>query len=62
MPIINSSDKRGRYYKWGKSGKKYYYNTERGKKRAKSKAIAQGRAILFGRLKNKDGDFVLKFK
>ena len=25
MPIINSSDTHGRYYKWGDHGHKYYY-------------------------------------
>ena len=45
MPVISGRDKKGKYLKWGKSGKKYYYNSEASKKRARVKALEQARAI-----------------
>jgi len=45
MPLINSIDKFGRYYRWGKTKKKWYYRTEEERKRAKFNAIIQGYAI-----------------
>lgn len=45
MPVICSEDSKGKYCKWGSKGKKYYFNTERGKKSAEKKALEQGKAI-----------------
>lgn len=50
MPLTNSSDGRGRFYRWGyagERGKKYYYITRNKKSRelAKQKAMKQARAI-----------------
>ena len=45
MPVVHGKDKDGKFFRYGKSGKKYYYKTEIGKKRAKSLAMKQGRAI-----------------
>ena len=47
MPIHNSRDKKGSYFQWGSSGKKYHYapNNKRAKTQAKSKATSQGQAI-----------------
>jgi len=46
MPVHSGQDKHGKYYQWGKSGKKYYHNgSNASKARARSKAGAQGRAV-----------------
>jgi len=45
MPIIKGRDKNGNYYRYGKSGKKFYYTTEDTRKQAKRKAILQGWVI-----------------
>ena len=45
MPIILSKDKKGEYYSYGISGKKYHFKTESGKKRAYNKCLRQMRAI-----------------
>lgn len=45
MPINNREDKKGRYYQYGESGKKYYYHTVIGKERAYQKALRQAQAI-----------------
>lgn len=47
MPSKAGKDSIGSYYRWGKSGKKYYYdpNNPISKKRAKAKADKQGKAI-----------------
>ena len=45
MPIQQGVDKRGFYFRWGYSGKKYYYVTNKGMKIAKGKAAKQGKAI-----------------
>ncbi len=45
MPIINSVDSIGPYYKFGKTGHKYYYYTINGRKVALAKAKLQARAI-----------------
>ena len=39
IPVINGSDSNGRFYRWGKSGKKYYYtpNNEKSREDAKEK-------------------------
>jgi len=51
MPIIISEDKKGKYIKWGKQGKRYYYNTSKGFVTAYSKAMKQMRAIAYSYLK-----------
>jgi len=45
MPLINSKDSKGNYFKWGALGKKYHYKTAKTKASAKAKAMLQGRAI-----------------
>jgi len=45
MPVQNGSDSKGKFYRWGKSGKKYYYSDGVSETRAKNKALKQGRAI-----------------
>jgi len=47
MPLINNHDKNGRFWKYGKTGKKYYYKAgdSYSRSEAKIKAIKQGRVI-----------------
>jgi len=45
-PIERGQDKSGTYVRYGKSGKKYYYNDDASYKVAKQKAASQARAIL----------------
>lgn len=47
MPVERGRDKDGTFYRWGKSGKKYYYtpNNKQSREQAKTKALRQGRAI-----------------
>jgi len=47
MPVQQGTDKKGPFYRYGKSGKKYYYKSrdESSRKRAKQKATIQGYAI-----------------
>ncbi len=48
MPLIRGVSKTlGPYYKWGKTGHRYYYeaNHEESRKRAKTKALLQGKAV-----------------
>jgi hypothetical protein len=47
MPVHRGQDKRGAFYQWGTTGKKYYYTTgsSRSRSLAMSKAALQGRAI-----------------
>ena len=53
MPVINSSDTHGRFYKFGVNGKKYYYvsGNKLSRETAKSKCKAQGRAIEYSKHK-----------
>lgn len=53
MPVIRGSNKQGSYYKWGKSGKKYFYipNNKKSRIAAKQKARKQGIAIIIQRNK-----------
>lgn len=47
MPVQRGSDSNGPYYRWGDSGKKYYYtsNSVTSRENAKDKARRQGAAI-----------------
>jgi hypothetical protein len=45
MPIHSGKDAKGKYWKWGHHGKKYYYHSKSGSVRAKSKAQKQAVAI-----------------
>tara|TARA_R100001510_G_C7585038_1_gene156676 strand:- start:228 stop:692 length:465 start_codon:yes stop_codon:yes gene_type:complete len=45
MPTRRGTDRKGGFYRYGKSGKKYRYKSESGRKKAKAKASIQGRAI-----------------
>lgn len=47
MPIHTGQDKNGKFYQWGKTGKKYYFKPgdEASRKRARGKAEAQQTAI-----------------
>lgn len=47
MPVRRGKDSKGTYYKWGDSGKKYYYETgnKKSREKAKEKARTQARAI-----------------
>ncbi|MDE2104253.1 MAG: hypothetical protein KGL39_43855 [Patescibacteria group bacterium] len=42
-------DAHGRYFAWGERGKRYYYTTPVGAKRAHDRAARQGRAIQWRR-------------
>lgn len=46
MPVHRSKDSKGPYYQWGKSGKKYHYESgnEASREEAKKKAQKQGQA------------------
>lgn len=46
MPVHTGRDKKGKYYRWGNHGKKYYCNpSKKGScDRAKKQAEKQGRA------------------
>jgi len=45
MPVYRDRDLLGPYYQWGKSGKKYYYNTRDSKSREAAKAYAKRQGI-----------------
>ena len=47
MPIHTGQDKNGKFYQWGKTGKKYYFKPEdkQSKQRALNKAKKQQTAI-----------------
>ena len=51
MPVQLSTDVKGRFARWGTSGKKYYFSTTATKTRAMNKARAQGIAIKIKQLK-----------
>jgi hypothetical protein len=53
MPVHYGKNKQGTFYQWGTSGKKYYYTTELGKKKAYNKAQKQGIAIYASGYKGK---------
>lgn len=44
MPVMRGQDEEGTYYRWGKTGKKYYYRPgdENSRRRAKLRAQQQG--------------------
>lgn len=46
MPVERGKDSQGPYYRWGKSGKKYHYESGNAdsRDRAKERAKKQGRA------------------
>jgi hypothetical protein len=52
MPIHEGTDNKGKFYQWGNQ-KKYYFNTEIGKKRAYEKALKQSKAIKLHNLLEK---------
>lgn len=56
MPIQEGKN----YFQYGDTGKKYYYNTEKGKKEAYMKAFKQGYAIQISQLKNILKDYKIK--
>lgn len=45
MPLINGHDVIGKYYKFGKNGKRYYYHNKQTQELACKKALRQGKAI-----------------
>lgn len=47
MPVHNGKDSKGSYYKYGDSGKKYYYtpNDKQSRDKSKEKARKQEQAI-----------------
>lgn len=47
MPLQTDKDNNGWFYRWGDSGKKYYFRLANGRSKsiAKGKAEKQGRAI-----------------
>ena len=47
MPLESGRDARGPFVRWGKEGKRYYYREtdEDSRKRARARAVLQGRAI-----------------
>lgn len=54
MPVTVGRDNNGPYYKWGKTGKHYYYKVgdEHSRKKARKKAIRQGVAIRLRKIVN----------
>ena len=45
MPVRQGKDKKGKFYRWGGRGKKYYFSSRSGsRERAKRKASKQGQA------------------
>jgi len=46
MPVRTGKDINGHYYRWGKHGKKYYFDIKdkKSRQRARQKAIKQGQA------------------
>jgi hypothetical protein len=46
MPVNRGSDRRGPYYQWGDSGRRYYYTAgdASSRNRAKKSATKQGQA------------------
>jgi len=44
MPVRQGKDKKGKFYRWGGHGKKYYFSSERTRNRAKQQAGKQGQA------------------
>ena len=44
MPVQQGKDRKGKFYRWGGHGKKYYFSSERTRKGAKTKAGKQGQA------------------
>jgi len=44
MPVQQGKDRKGKFYRWGGHGKKYYFSSERTRKGAKLKAGKQGQA------------------
>ena len=48
MPVHGGQDNRGLYYQWGHHGTKYYYSTPESQRRARDKAMRQGRAAYAG--------------
>ena len=57
MPIINNRDSKGPYYKYGDTGKKYYYTAKdkRSREAARAKAAKQGRAIEYKKSEREKG-------
>jgi len=53
MPVERKADVNGSFYRWGKSGAKYYYtkNNKQSRENAKQKAMRQGRAVHAYRVK-----------
>lgn len=54
MPLKQGIDTKGKFYQFG-TGKKYYYNTVIGRKRARGLALKQGRAMAaskYGKKRN----------
>jgi len=47
MPLVNGKDKEGHFYRWGRSGKKYYYPVGNSflRDQARWRALRQGRAV-----------------
>jgi len=47
MPLENGKDKEGHFYRWGRSGKKYYYppKNEFLRYQARWSALRQGKAV-----------------
>ena len=54
MPIHQGNDKKGSYYQWGESGKKYYFNQNsiRSMKIEHNKALRQAGAIYANHSQN----------
>ena len=54
MPVERGKDTQGPFYRWGKSGKKYYYkaNNKKSREVAHNKARRQGVAIKISQSKN----------
>lgn len=51
MPIYQLSDSKGKFYRFGKTGAKYYYKTAKGRLLAKAKCEKQMRAIELSKSK-----------
>ena len=51
MPIINSRDSKGQYFRYGDTGKKYYYKPgfKKSRDEAYNKALKQMKAVHYRR-------------
>lgn len=56
MPIESGQDNKGSFFRWGKRGKKYYFNprSEKSFSSAHEKALKQGIAIMYSEYRRRE--------